>query len=149
METIIQNILKLLLDKFDAEYDQVTVSEEDGHYRASIHTAYPARLIGKGGENLGALQTLLKNILWVQNGQNTFVSVDIDNYRKNQEERIIAKVKKFIDIMNEQNLAEIKLPPMPAFFRRLIHLWVVNNHPELSTESIGEGKTRSVRLFHK
>ncbi len=149
METIIQKALKLLLDKFGTEYDCVTVTEDNGHYRANIECPTPARLIGKNGETLSAIQTLLKNMLFAQNKENLFVSVDVDHYRKTQEERVIQKAEKFIDMMKDRNLAEIKLPPMSPYFRRIVHMWVLNNFPELQSDSVGEGKARAVRVFYK
>ena len=149
METIIQKALKLLLDKFGTDYDCVMVSEENGHYRANIECATPARLIGKNGETLSAIQTLTKNILFSQNRENLFVTVDVDNYRKDQEDRIIEKARRSIETMKENNLSEIKLSPMTPYFRRVIHLWVVNTYPELQTDSVGEGRGRAVRVFYK
>ena len=149
METIIQKALKLLLDKFGADYDCVMVSEEDGHYRANIECANPARLIGKNGETLNSIQTLLKNILFTQNKENVFLSVDVDGYRKTQEDRIISKAEYYLNTMRDQNLAEIKLPPMNPYFRRLVHMWVLNNFPELQSDSTGEGQNRAVRIFHR
>lgn len=149
METIIQKALKLLLDKFGTEYDCVTVSEDNGHYRANIECPNPARLIGKNGETLGAIQTLLKNILYANKQEGLFVTVDVDNYRKDQEDRMIGKAQKFIDTMRDQNLGEIKLPPMTPYFRRVVHMWVLNNFPELASDSVGEGPTRAVRVFYK
>ena len=149
METIIQKALKLLLDKFGSEYDCVTISEEQGHYRANIECPTPARLIGKNGEIISALQVLLKNVMYTQNKENTFVTVDVDNYRKDQENRMVAKAQNFIENMKDQNLAEIKLPPMTPYFRRVVHLWVLNNYPELNTDSVGEGRARAVKVFYK
>ncbi len=149
METIIQKALKLLLDKFGAEYDCVTITEENGQYRANIETPNAARLIGKNGETLSAIQTLLKNMLFAQNKENVFISVDVDNYRKAQEERIIQKAERYIDMMKERNLAEIKLPPMSPYFRRVVHMWVLHSFPELESDSVGEGKARAVRVFYK
>lgn len=149
METIIQKAIKLLLDKFGTDYDCVTIREEAGHYRANIECSNPARLIGKNGETLHAIQTLLKNILYAQSEENLFVTVDVDNYRKDQEDRMTGKAQKFIDMMKERNLSEIKLPPMSPYFRRVVHLWVLNTFPELQTDSVGEGRDRAIRVFYK
>lgn len=149
METIIQKALKIFLDKYGADYDCVTVSEDNGHYRANIETAIPARIIGKNGDTLSAIQMLLKNILFAQNKENIFVSVDVDGYRQQHEDRIIEKAKKYLEIMKNENLAEIKLPPMSAYFRRIVHLWILNNYPEMGSDSLGEGAGRAVRIFYK
>ena len=149
METIIQKALRIILDKFGATYDCIMVSEENGHYRANIETDDAARLIGRNGAVLNSIQILLKNILWEQNAEKIFVSVDVDNYRKDQEERLLDKVKKHIEMMQESNLSETKLAPMSPYFRRLVHLWISNEYGELTTESIGEGENRAVRVFYK
>ena len=149
METIIQKALKLLLDKFGTEYDCVTISEENGHYRANIECESPARLIGKGGETLQSIQTLLKNILFAQNKENLFVTVDIDNYRKDQEDKIIQKGERYVNTLREKGLAEIKLPPMSPYFRRVIHMWILHTFPDLQSDSVGEGQERAVRVFYK
>ena len=149
METIIQKALRILLDKFEAKYDCITVEEKNGHYRANIETDDAARLIGRGGAVLNALQILLKNILWEQNSERFFVSIDVDGYRKEQEENMLGKMKGFVEAMKDTNLSETKLPPMGPYFRRVVHLWVSNDYPELTSESIGEGEERAVRVFYK
>jgi spoIIIJ-associated protein len=149
METIIQKALKLLLDKFGSEYDCVTVAEENGHYRANIETPNAARLIGRNGATLNALQILLKNILWSKQEEKIFVTVDVDHYRKDQEDRLIEKVQRTIEMMKDRNLSEIKLFPMSSYFRRIVHLWIIQEYPEMMTESIGEGDTRAIKVFYK
>ncbi len=149
METIIQKALKLLLDKYGANYDCVRVSEENGHYRAIIETEDPARMIGRSGTILNSLQILLKNILWSQNEEKAFVTLDVDGYRQEQYNQIYEKVKKSIELMKEQNLSEMKLEPMKPFLRRLVHLWIANNYSELTTDSVGEGRQRAIRVFYK
>lgn len=149
METIIQKALKRLLDEFGAAYDCVMIQEDSGHYRANIETPHPARLIGKNGATLSSLQILLKTILWSQSQENVLVTVDVDNYLKQQEEKKIQVAERYINMMQERNLAEIKLPPMRALFRRAVHLWILNNRSDLATESVGEGRDRAIRIFYK
>lgn len=149
METIIQKTLKRLLDEFGAEYICVTVAEDNGHYRANIETDKAAQLIGRNGKTLSSLQVLLKNILWSQNDDKIFVTVDIDGYRKEQEDKIISKVEKTIDLMRERNLSEMKLHPMTPYFRRVVHTWIATTFPELTTESIGEGSSRAIKVLYR
>lgn len=149
METIIQRTIKLLLDSYQADYAYVTVSEESGHYMINIETDHPPKLIGRNGSVLNALQTLLKNLLWKQCNEKVFVTLDVDGYRRAQHERIYAKVQKTIDLMREQGLSEIKLKPMHPATRRLVHLWLVKSHPDLTSDSVGEGKDRAIRVYYK
>ncbi len=149
METIIQKALKILLDKYGAQYDCVTILEENGHYRASIETPEPAKLIGRNGAILSALQLILKNILWNQNEEKAFVTLDIDGYRQDQYERIYKRVGSTIEMMKERGLSEVKLTPMKPFIRRLVHLWIAENYPDLTTDSVGEGLARAIQVRYK
>ncbi len=149
METIIQKALKLLLDKMGAEYDCVSVGEKDGHYRANIETPEAGRLIGPNGATLNALQILLKNILYHQTSERLFVSVDVDGYRAEQDDRFLNKVQESIEMMQDQNLGELKLSPMKPYLRRLVHLWIPANYPDLTTESVGDGAQRAIKITHK
>lgn len=70
------------------------------------------------------------------------VVVDINFYRKERERLIIelakAAAKKILT--TKEN---VKLPPMNSYERRLIHT-EISSHPDLKTESEGEGKNRCV-----
>ncbi len=70
------------------------------------------------------------------------VVVDINNYRK-QRHDIILELARAAARKVVANKQEISLPPMNAFERRLIHMELAGR-PDLKTESIGEGKERSV-----
>ncbi len=149
METIIQKAIKLLLDAYGAQYDLVTVKEKSGHYTANIETDTPARLIGKNGSIINALQILLKSLLFRQSGERVFVTVDVDGYREQQHERVYGRVKEMIGMMRNENLPEITLPPMKPYLRRLVHLWIVDRFHDLTSESVGEDPQRAIRIFYK
>lgn len=149
METIIQQTLKRLLDAYGADYTIVSVVEKNGHYTANIETDTPAVLIGKNGSVISALQILLKSMLFNSAGEKAFVTVDVDGYREAQHQKLYDRVTGYINMMQEQNLGEIKLRPMRPGTRRLVHLWIAETHPELTSDSVGEGMDRAVRIFYK
>ena len=70
------------------------------------------------------------------------VWIDVNNYRR-ERERLIAELAKAAAHKAIINKEEIQLPPMNAYERRLVHLEIAS-HPDLKTESIGEGKDRRV-----
>jgi len=70
------------------------------------------------------------------------VWLDVNNYRR-ERERLIAELAKAAAHKAIINKQEIQLPPMNAYERRLVHLEIAS-HPDLKTESIGEGKERRV-----
>lgn len=149
METIIKQTLTLLLNAYGADYDVVGVSEKNGHYTANIESAFPGKLIGRGAMVLSSLQVLLKAMLWSKAGEKVFVTVDVDGYRAAQHQKTYDKVAAKIEEMKEENLPEMKLRPMRPGQRRIVHLWIAENYPELASEGVGEGAGRSVKIFYK
>jgi spoIIIJ-associated protein len=68
--------------------------------------------------------------------------VDINNYRK-ERERIIAELAKAAARKAVMTKSEVRLPAMNAYERRLVHI-ELSIHPDVRTESEGEGQTRCV-----
>lgn len=83
----------------------------------------------------------LTRIVAQKNGvENVFI--DINNYRKERENIIVelAKASARKALLAKE---EVKLPPMNAYERRLIHV-ELSTRPDVKTESIGEGRERCV-----
>ena len=68
--------------------------------------------------------------------------IDVNNYRK-ERERIIIELAKAAARKVTTMKSEVRLPAMNAYERRLIHL-ELSLHPEVTTESVGEGVNRCV-----
>lgn len=68
--------------------------------------------------------------------------VDLNYYRK-ERERIITDLARAAAKKAMITKTEVELPPMNGYERRLVHL-EITTHPELKTESVGEGKERRV-----
>ncbi len=68
--------------------------------------------------------------------------VDVNNYRK-ERERIIVDLAKAAARKALAGKAPVHLPAMNAYERRLVHV-ELSIHPEVKTESLGEGRERCV-----
>lgn len=146
MEEIISETLQPILELMHMSFTKIDVEalDEEGHYRINVETDEPQLLIGYHGHNLIALQHLLK-ILLSKKAENSFsITLDVDNYRKRQEESVIQMADQKIDQVRKEGASK-KLPPMSPFFRRLVHLHVAKDEFEdLNTYSEGTGNNRSV-----
>lgn len=108
-----------------------------------VRTQDAGLLIGEDGANLLALNYLLRKI--VERRTNTpepqFL-IDVNDYQRRRFEEIRDKAR-----MGAQRVRyfkkEITLEPMNAFERRIVHL-VLQEYPDIVTESTGEGITRRV-----
>jgi predicted RNA-binding protein Jag len=70
------------------------------------------------------------------------VFIDVNNYRK-EREKIIIELAKAAARKVAATKEEISLPVMNAYERRLVHM-ELSSRPDVSTESVGESKSRYV-----
>jgi spoIIIJ-associated protein len=99
-------------------------------------------LIGRKGERLSALQHLVNLMLSRRTGQWTRVLVDVEDYRGRRERQLVDLATRAADRVAETGKM-LQLEPMPALERRWIHL-ALRDHPDVSTQSIGEEPSRRV-----
>lgn len=83
----------------------------------------------------------IATLLARKTGEPSFV-VDINNYRK-EREKLILEIAKAAAQKVLVTKAEVRLPAMNAYERRLVHVELAMR-PDVKTESAGEGKDRCV-----
>lgn len=99
-------------------------------------------LIGKGGENLVALQQIVSAITSKRVGHSVHVAVDIEGYRKRREEELKEMTARVAARVRSTGHA-VTLEPMLAYERRVVHL-AVQGQAGLRTESVGVEPNRRV-----
>ena len=70
------------------------------------------------------------------------VFIDVNNYRR-ERENLILELARAAARKVAATKQEVPLPAMNAYERRLIHL-ELSSHPDVKTESVGEGKERYI-----
>jgi len=146
IEDIIKETLENLLKKLEIEYTKITVEkDEDESYKINVESENPSMLIGYHGLNVQAIQHILKVLCWKKTEHTMYnIFLDIDNYRKRQEENIIALAERKIESVR-QNGRPQHLPPMSAYFRRQIHTLCMNpGYEDVETVSQGEEDRRHI-----
>ena len=109
----------------------------------SIRTNDAALLIGEDGQNLLALNHLLRRVVErkIEGGEAKFL-IDVNDYRRRRFDELKDQAR-----MSAQRVRyfkkEVTLEPMNAFERRIVHL-ALQEYPDISTESTGEGQSRRV-----
>ncbi|MCP6720111.1 MAG: hypothetical protein KJI72_02165 [Patescibacteria group bacterium] len=140
MKETIQKV-QIMLKLMGFESARVDVDEE--HRRMSIFID-DETVQSRIATTLPALEHILNLMVRDEKG-GTFV-VDLNYYRK-ERERLIAELARVSAHKAVVTKNEIKMPPMNAYERRLVHLEIAT-HPELKTESAGIGKERYVVIKH-
>jgi len=146
MDTLIQETVEEILTKLCTPFRKVRLEKSDDNtIRVNIESEEPSLLIGHHGENIYALQNIVKTIIYRKHEGNLNLVLDVDNYRKRQEENVINLANRKIDTLKKTGNNQ-SLPPMSAYFRRLIHLHIADNYDDIETESVGEGDFRYLTL---
>lgn len=108
----------------------------------SLEAEAPQFLIGEKGQTLIEIQRLLKLIIRKKTGENFYLDLDINGYKKKKIEYLKQLAR---SVANEVALSkkEIALPVMPAYERRIIHLELADRE-NITTESIDQEPERRV-----
>lgn len=104
-------------------------------------------LIGRRGETLGNLQYLLRLMVNQRLHQWKNIVVDVEQYRQRRAEHLVQLALRSADQVARTG-RPLLLEPMPANERRIIHL-ALRDHPQVYTESSGEGDRRKTQLLPK
>jgi spoIIIJ-associated protein len=102
-------------------------------------------LIGRKGERLSALQHIVNLLLAKRMGEWTRVLVDVEDYRGRRERQLRELAQRAARRVLETGRM-LQLEPMPALERRWVHL-ALRDHPEVTTQSIGEEPNRRVVIL--
>ncbi len=129
-------------------------SEDSGMLWCSIETPDSSFMIGRDGETLRSLNHLIQKIVEksllpshsnenekvLEKGPNIFI--DVNGYQKKRFENL----KTIAHMMAERARyfkSNIEVDPMPAYERRIIHMFL-ENAKDVKTESEGYGPNRRV-----
>ena len=102
-------------------------------------------LIGRRGEHLSHIQYLVN--LMVNRKLDTWsrVILDVEGYRSRREESVIGLAERVARQVSRSR-RPVTLEPMPPNERRIIHL-TLRSHPDVCTESSGEGNERRITVL--
>lgn len=145
-EETLKETLEEILKRLETDYSKITIIEEEkGNFAINIVSDNPSLLIGYRGENIQAIQHLLKTIIWKKNQNEQFnILLDIDDYRKRQEENAINMAERKIKIARDTGRPQ-SLPPMSPFLRRKVHtLCMGAGYDDIETLSEGVGDKRHI-----
>lgn len=149
LEDKILDQLEKILSRLNVNAEITATAQEDGSLRFNIESADSSILIGRHGENLDSLQTILHAMLYKLFTAEELpdVVVDVDNWKTNREAELkdlAAKVVQKVKFSNKpQSLSNLK-----PFERRIVHLTLENN-PDVETRSEGEGRFRKLIVSPK
>ncbi len=104
-------------------------------------------LIGRRGQTLSCLQYIVRLIVGHQTEAWVPIIIDVEEYKQRRYEALQALAWRIAEQVKAEQ-APFTLEPMSAYERRIIHL-ALAEHPDVMTQSIGEGEARKVVILPK
>jgi len=142
---VLETLVKLM--KITAEVSVLQANTGELPVALNIEGEDLGVLIGRRGQALASLQYVVRLIVaeklkvWVP------LNVDIAGYKKRRYESLQNLALRLAEQV-KRNRRLIMLEPMPADERRIIHL-ALADHPDVTTQSMGEGDMRKVAILLK
>lgn len=149
---IAAELLQGMLDRMDVratvqvvEYRGVLDAGQDPPLVLNIEGEDLGILIGRRAETLAALQYLVR--LMVNHRVHHWVNlvVDVEGYKARREEQLVRLAERMAERAASTGRA-VALEAMPPRERRIVHI-TLRNHPQVTTQSIGEGEQRKVTII--
>ena len=137
-------ILAALLEKMGVQAD-VEVSDDPDDLGLEVGGPDLDALIGRGGENLVAVQQIVSAITSRQVGRTVHVPVDVEGFRRRREEQLREVALRVAARVRASGQA-VTLEPMLAYERRIVHL-AVQDQPGIRTESVGIEPNRRIVIL--
>lgn len=145
VQEYIENYIRRFISGMGFEIETVSYLQ-DGRIYCNINTSNNSILIGKNGIILRAINFIVKNAVSNTYKKRIEVSVDINGYKEDRYKKVASMAKRF----GKQVLrtkAQIKLDPMPADERKVMHQ-ELSKFDHVKTQSHGEGKNRHMVISY-
>ncbi len=146
-QSYLEKILAIL--DIEAMVVQEELDETTTCYRIDCKADDARMLIGRNGKTLESLQFVVRqmcrsNMLV----HNPFV-IDVLDYRARRKRTMEEQAKKGAVAVLNGDTERFDLEPMSPYDRRLVHNYLQENFPELSSDSEGDGENRHIVISYR
>ncbi len=132
-----EELLKKMIDKFELD-----VEEDKEVFHIIIKTEEEApTVIGRHGETIRAIQKILEVVLYKKFGEPVSILVNVNDYREKQKERLEGMASEYAAKTQSAKEANY-IRGLSSYERKVIHEYITQNYPDLTTYSVGDGKDR-------
>lgn len=144
---VLERFLKGLFTHIDPSL-KLEITNTGDALEAQVTGENAAKLTGRDGRILGAIEVIAYTVLAKQAGRNDMrIRIDIGHFRHRQSEHL-TKLAERLAIQVAKSGEAHELQPMPPAERRIIHIALKEN-PDVMSESIGEGNSRRLVIKPK
>ena len=131
-----------IVSMMNIKIDDIKVNHDEDTVNIEIFTDSGSLLIGRSGQSLNALEYVVQLMLNTNPSTRAKVTIDTENYRQKQQERLKAIINKAIEYVKRTKKI-YRFDPMSAKDRKFIHQYF-KEIGGFDTFSEGEGAMRKV-----
>ena len=148
-EETIKQLIADVIDKLNVPYERIECVADAPQPLFTIRTKDSGALIGARGENLRALNVLIKRMVerrFAGTEEPPRFVVDVNNY----EQKRIGEIQQRARLLAERARTfqyDIEMSPMSPYERMIVHA-TFSEINDIETESRGEGRMRRVIIKH-
>jgi spoIIIJ-associated protein len=145
-----RRVLQRIVDSITADAE-ISAEEESGRIFLKVSGGNAALLIGKKGQTLEAIQSLVEKIINKHHNTNhndkIRIQVDVEGYLETRKTNLEKLALRLAD-KSKRISKPISLGQMSAYDRRIVHM-ALKSDPGIRTKSRGEGYMRKLVIFPK
>ena len=146
VQEYLENFVRKTLTNMEFQVETVSYTQ-DGRIYCNINTDNNSILIGKNGVILRAFNFIARQAVQNEFKKRFEISLDINGYKENRYRKVSAMAKKLGKQVLRTKIA-VKLDPLPADERKVVHQTIADFNKHLKTESQGEGKDRFTTISY-
>ena len=141
-----RSVLQRIVDSITADAE-ISAEEKSGKLFYNVNGGNAGIIIGKKGQTLDAIQSLVEKIVNKHNPYNDKIriQIDVEGYLATRKANLEKLAERLAD-KSKRIRKPISLGQMSAYDRRIVHL-ALKNDPDIRTKSRGEGYMRKLVIF--
>jgi spoIIIJ-associated protein len=141
-----RHVLQRIIDSITTDA-KISVEQDSERIFFNVNGGNAGILIGKRGQTLDAIQSIVEKVINKHKENRTRVLVDIEGYLETRKENLEKLAVRLGEKSNRVG-KPMSLGQMNAYDRRIVHIALKDN-PDVQTRSRGEGPLRKLVIFPK
>ncbi len=147
VQTYLEKILAIL--DIEASVVEEELDESTTCFRIDCKADDARMLIGRNGKTLEALQFVVRQMCRTNMIENGPFIIDVLDYRSRRKRTLEEQAKKGAVAVLNGDTERFDLEAMNPYERRLVHNYLQEHFPELSSDSEGDGAERHIVISYK
>ncbi|NOX25016.1 MAG: KH domain-containing protein [Deltaproteobacteria bacterium] len=141
----ISHALKKILGLLDIEAEVKVKLDDHNHIKAHISSSDEQAVIGREGENIDAIQYLLRKIISHNYPSKIFFSLDVGNYRETRKKHLESLALSVANKARKTGKSQIIGALNPAE-RRIVHV-TLQDDKAIRSVSVGGGLFKKIKIY--